>query len=117
MPIFVLSGAYSRMPEDAVAIGGSRDVRFALNIAAMAPTPEQLATDTAWTQAFWSALMPHARGIGIGSYVNFMAEYDEERVKAAYGDAKYRRLAAIKAKYDPENVFRLNASIWPGRAG
>jgi hypothetical protein len=111
VPMFVLGGAYGRTAEDAVAFGGSRRTRFVVNMAAIAPTPELLATDTAWVRSFWSALVPHAHGIG--SYVNFMSEYEEDRVRAAYGEAKYSRLAAIKTKYDPENLFHLNANIRP----
>jgi hypothetical protein len=47
---------------------------------------------------------PHA--VGIGGYVDSMAEYEEDRVRASYGSAKYDRLARIKTTYDPENVFR-----------
>ena len=113
VPIFTLGGAYARVQEDAVAFGGSRDTRFVVNMAAIAPTPELFELDTAWVRTFWSALVPHARNIG--SYVNFMNEYDEARVIAAYGADKYRRLASIKATYDPNNVFHLNANIKPAR--
>jgi FAD/FMN-containing dehydrogenase len=110
MPMFCLGGAYGRVEEDATAFGGSRTTKFVVNIAAIAPTPELLAVDIEWARAFWSDLVPHASGIG--GYVNFMAEYDDDRVRAAYG-AKYDRLAGIKATYDPDNVFHINANIRP----
>jgi FAD/FMN-containing dehydrogenase len=111
LPIFVLGGTYSRSVDDATAFGGSRSLTYMVNIAAAAPTPELYETERAWVQTFWSALMPHA--VGVGSYVNFMTEYEEDRVRAAYGPQKYERLAAIKARYDPDNIFHLNANIPP----
>jgi hypothetical protein len=75
-------------------------------------------------RAFWSDLVLHASGIG--SYVNFMSEYEENRVRAAYGPKKYQRLAQIKAAYDPGNVFHATPtspkrtpgkpSAWPLQA-
>jgi hypothetical protein len=111
VPIFRLGGAYERVGEGDTAFGGQRTPGYAFNIAALAPTPELLEADRAWVRSFWQALRPHA--IGGGSYVNFMAEFDEDRVRASYGAAKYDRLARMKARYDPDNVFRLNANIRP----
>jgi FAD/FMN-containing dehydrogenase len=68
--------------------------------------------DRAWVRSFWDALQPYSRGIG--SYVNAIGDANagEERVRASYG-AKYDRLAAIKAQYDPDNLFHRNANIKP----
>jgi FAD/FMN-containing dehydrogenase len=110
-PIFKLSGAYGRLADDETAFGGSRSGGFAVNIAAICPAPELLEADRAWVRSFWEALVPFASGAG--SYVNFMSEYEENRVRSAYGAAKYDRLARIKADYDPDNVFHLNANIKP----
>jgi hypothetical protein len=111
VPVFDLSGAYSQVADDATAFGGSRSARYVFNIAAGCPTPELFEADRAWVRSFWDALRPYATGSG--SYVNFMAEIEEDRVRAAYGAAKYDRLARVKAEYDPENLFRLNANIKP----
>lgn len=111
LPMFVLGGAYSRAAEDASAFGGSRTLTYMVNIAAAAPTPELYEADRTWVRTFWSALVPHA--VGIGSYVNFLTDPDNNRVRAAYGPQKYDRLARIKAKYDPDNIFHLNANIPP----
>jgi FAD binding domain/Berberine and berberine like len=110
-PVFPLGGAYARVDDDATAFGGSRSARFAFNIAAICPVPELLPADREWVRTFWEALRPHASGTG--SYVNFMAEIEDDRVRAAYGPVKYDRLARIKADYDPENVFHRNANIKP----
>jgi FAD/FMN-containing dehydrogenase len=112
MPGFPLGGAYHDVADADTAFGGSRAAKWCINIAASAPEPDLLATDRAWVRAFWDALQPHASGSG--SYVNFIADTaDESRVRASYGEAKYDRLARIKAQYDPDNVFHKNANIKP----
>jgi hypothetical protein len=110
-PVFVLDGAYASVGADETAFGGDRTARVVFNISGHAPVPELYEPERAWVRAFWEALRPHAGGAG--SYVNFIAEPDEDRVRASYGPAKYARLAAIKATYDPDNVFHRNANIRP----
>jgi FAD/FMN-containing dehydrogenase len=108
-----LDQAYSEVAEDATAFSGSRTPGYAGFIIAVCPTPELLEQDKAWVRSFWDALVPHSRGIG--SYVNAISDDNvDDRVKASYG-AKYDRLAAIKAQYDPDNVFHRNANIKPAR--
>ena len=114
MPVFPLGGAYAQVPEDATAFGGSRTARYVFNMAAICPAPDLYEADRAWVRSFWDALRPYSTGSG--SDVNFMAEYEEDRVRAAYGPAKYDRLARIKAEYDPDNTFHLNANIKPAVA-
>src|SRR5579862_4604638 len=110
-PTFALTGAYHRRAEADTAFGGSRSASYVLNIAAHGPTRELFEADRNWVRSFWDAMRPHASGAG--GYVNFMTEPDEDRVRAAYGAAKYVRLARIKAEYDPDNLFHLNANIKP----
>lgn len=114
VPVFVLGGKYAEPAEDDTAFGGSRRTRYVLNIAALAPTAELLDTDRAWVRSFWSDLVPHAGSVA--SYVNFMSEFEEDRIRASYGAGKYQRLSQIKARYDPGNLFHLNANIRPATA-
>jgi FAD/FMN-containing dehydrogenase len=111
IPIFSLGGAFADVAEQETAFGGSRAARFVLNLIALAPDAELLAMDRAWVDSVWQALVPRASEPV--SYVNFMADHDEKGVQAAYGSVKYQRLARIKARYDPDNVFRMNANIKP----
>ena len=68
------------------------------------------AAERAWARTFLDALRPHRAGV----YVNFLdSDDDAGRVREAYGDDTYRRLAEVKAKYDPENVFHRNKNIEP----
>ena len=72
---------------------------------------EGLAHERAWVRSFWDALRPYSSSSG--SYVNFIGEADDDRIRAAYGAEKYGRLAALKKKWDPDNVFHHNANIVP----
>ncbi len=106
-----LDGAYSEVAEDHTAFGGGRSPRYVIFIVGLADSHEGLAAERKWVRSFWDALQPHA--MGIGSYVNGESEYARDRVLSSYGPAKYGRLAQIKATYDPDNVFHLNANIRP----
>ena len=110
-PTFPMTGAYRSVSDADTAFGGSRNARYVINIEALSQERAGYEADRAWVRRLWEALLPHASGAG--GYVNFMADTDTERVRASYGDAKYRRLARVKAEYDPDNVFRLNANIEP----
>jgi FAD/FMN-containing dehydrogenase len=109
-PTFAMTGEYSRRAEDATAFGGSRAVRYVFTISDNAPTRELYEADREWVRNFYAAVRPLAKSSA--TYVNFMAEADEDRVRASYG-GKYERLARIKAAWDPDNVFHLNANIRP----
>jgi hypothetical protein len=110
-PTVLLDGAYAEVSEHSTAFGGPRRRVFAVGLTAICPVPELLAPDRAWVQSVWEQLVPFADNTG--SYVNFMSDYEADRVRATYGPAKYERLARIKAAYDPENVFRHNGNIKP----
>jgi FAD/FMN-containing dehydrogenase len=113
--MFHMGGAVARAPREAAAYAG-RDVEHNIIIDA-AWLPEQDTTvgaaDTTWARTFLDALEPYRAGV----YVNFLDSDDgTSRVHEAYGDDTYRRLAAVKAAYDPDNVFHNNKNIQPGPA-
>ncbi|GAA3175309.1 hypothetical protein GCM10020255_066160 [Rhodococcus baikonurensis] len=111
MPIFPLQGAFTSVGEDDTAFGGSRTPHYVCNMTATATDAGTLELDRSWVRETWEALRPFSSNQG--GYVNFMTDVDENRVRASYGAAKYARLSAVKAKYDPDNVFHLNANILP----
>jgi FAD/FMN-containing dehydrogenase len=114
LPIFPLGGAFTDVGDGATAFGGTRSLRYAVNMDAVATDPDSLAADREWVRAVWSTLRPFAPHQG--SYVNFINEYAPDRVRASYGP-KYARLARIKAVYDPGNLFHHNANIRPAGQG
>jgi len=104
-----LGGAVNRVPVDATPYP-HRDVHFVINVHTRWSDPALDGACIAWARALFDALAPHATG---GVYVNFMPGDEAQRVsQGAYG-ANYERLASLKARYDPENLFRLNQNIRP----
>jgi FAD/FMN-containing dehydrogenase len=104
----VLGGAMSRVPADATAFA-HRNSRIMVNLAALYEKPDEKEIHEAWVAEFAAAL----RQSDSGAYVNFLADVDEAQVRAAYPNGTWERLAAIKARYDPDNFFRLNQNILP----
>jgi FAD/FMN-containing dehydrogenase len=114
--VFHMGGAVARVPRGATAYAG-RDADHTIVIDAVwrpEESGELAAAEKAWAQRFLDALQPHRAD---GVYVNFLDADDDTRVKEAYGDETYRRLAQVKATYDPENVFHHNKNIRPIEAG
>ncbi|MEE3851538.1 FAD-binding oxidoreductase [Gordonia sp. LSe1-13] len=109
MHLYPISGAAARVPEDATAFayrrGGWNGV-----IAGIDPSPANLPRISAWAREYWEQLHPTSAG---GGYVNMMMDEGDERVRAAYR-GNYERLAQVKHRYDPTNLFRLNQNIAPG---
>jgi FAD/FMN-containing dehydrogenase len=85
-----------------------------ININCAATEPDRYERDRAWVREWFDALAPYSTG---GVYVNFTGEEGSARVRAAYGEAKYRRLAAVKARYDPDNVLHVNQNVQPIASG
>ena len=112
--MFHMRGAVSRVPHDATAYAG-RDVAHNIVIDGVWLPEESGETgeaETAWVRRFFHALQPNRAD---GVYVNFLdSDDDARRVRDAYGDVNYRRLAEVKAKYDIDNVFHHNKNIRPG---
>ena len=108
----VLGGAMSRVPADATAFAHRRS-RIMANVAAVYTTPEEAPIHEAWVTEFADAL----RQSDPGAYVNFVADEGEEGVRAAYPEPTREPLAAIKRRYDPDNLFRLNQNIAPAPDG
>ncbi len=86
-----------------------RDSTLAHVIVGVDPSPANGKKITQWTKSYWEELHPHSAG---GAYVNFMMEEGQDRIRATYGD-NYERLVAVKNKFDPGNLFRVNQNIKP----
>ncbi len=104
----VLGGAMARVPADATAFA-HRSSRIMVNVAAFYDGADDKASKEAWVTSFADALEQDDHG----AYVNFVGDEGEERVRAAYPGATWDRLVAIKARYDPTNLFSRNQNIPP----
>jgi hypothetical protein len=106
---YPINGAVHRVASDATA-WSMRDATFSMVIAAIDSDPQHAEALKTWGRAYWKAVHPFNMD---GGYVNFMMDDESAgRVQASYGD-NYARLAVIKAKYDPNNLFRVNQNIEP----
>ncbi|HRP55668.1 FAD-dependent oxidoreductase [Agriterribacter sp.] len=108
MHMYNVNGAASEVAKDATA-WNYRDANYGMVIVGVSDNAADKEKITNWARNYWSDVHPHSMG---GAYVNFMMEEGQDRVKASYGD-NYSRLAQAKAKYDPDNLFRVNQNIIP----
>jgi FAD/FMN-containing dehydrogenase len=101
--LFQLQGALGELP-DAHCPAGNRDAAYVLNVAGSWEKPEDDAANIKWARDCFEAMRPYSTG---GVYVNFLTEEEgADRIEAAYGRQNLEKLAAIKRKYDPEDLFR-----------
>jgi hypothetical protein len=116
MPMFPLDGAFCDTREDGTAFGGRRHRQWLLGITAVAPDRGMFEADRDLVRSCWSAL--RALSPDGGTYLNFSSDLEDAiaRARASYGDAKYERIARVKAQWDPENVFHCNANVPPAPA-
>jgi hypothetical protein len=108
MHLYPIDGAAHRVGSSETA-WSYRDATWAMVIGGVDPDPANAEKITTWAKDYWRALHPYSAG---GAYVNMMMEEGQERVKAAYRD-NYERLVAVKTRYDPTNLFRVNQNIEP----
>jgi hypothetical protein len=104
----VLGGAIARVPADATAFA-HRQSRIMANVAAFYGGPDDRAVREAWVLGLAAALDQGDSG----TYVNFLGDEGAARIRDAYPGSTWDRLAAIKARYDPTNLFHLNQNIPP----
>jgi FAD/FMN-containing dehydrogenase len=104
----VLGGAMARVPDEATAFA-HRKRRIMVALGAVFENREEETAHGEWVEDFAAALHQGESGV----YVGFLGDEGEERVRAAYPGTTWERLTAVKARYDPENLFSLNQNIPP----
>jgi len=108
MHMYPVNGFASRVGKNDTA-WNYRDANYAVVIVGIDADPANKDKIITWARDYWDAQHPYSAG---GAYINFMMDEGEERIKATYGD-NYERLEELKAKYDPNNLFRVNQNIKP----
>jgi FAD/FMN-containing dehydrogenase len=108
MHLYPINGAAHRVGRNETA-WSYREANWGMVIAGVDPDPANGERITKWARDYWEAIHPHSAG---GAYVNMMMEEGQDRVRSSYRD-NYERLAEIKHKYDPTNLFRVNQNIKP----
>jgi FAD/FMN-containing dehydrogenase len=107
--LFPIAGTLNRLPQD-YSPAGNRDAAAVVNVAASWEQPQDDAVNIEWARAAWRDLRRFSTG---GTYVNFLTEEEgEDRVRAAYA-SNFARLAAVKARWDPTNLFHANKNVAP----
>ena len=104
----VLGGAMARVPADATAFA-HRDAAVMALIITPFDDPASEPAQRAWTEALHEALGAN----GVGVYANFLEDEGDDRIRSAYPADTYARLADVKRRYDPRNLFHLNQNIRP----
>jgi hypothetical protein len=112
MHLYPVDGAAHRVGENDTAFS-YRDARWAEVIVGVDPEPANKDKVVSWCRDYWEAAHPYSAG---GAYVNFMMDEGQDRIQATYR-GNYERLTAIKKKYDPGNLFRVNQNIRPAAMG
>jgi FAD/FMN-containing dehydrogenase len=102
-------GAMSRVAEDETAFG-YRNWPYNFLVTSIWSDPADTEANIQWTRELWDAMQPF---LADAVYVNYLGDEGEDRVRKAYPPAKYERLVALKTKYDPTNLFRMNQNIKP----
>ncbi len=112
--VWYMGGAVGRVPGDATAFG-ERKMQYMLSIDSIWKDPVDDERNLSWARCFWDDVRNRSGG---GTYLNFagLGEEGEELVRSSYGARNYERLVAIKTKYDPTNLFRLNQNIRPRKS-
>src|SRR5262249_53351075 len=105
-----MGGAVARVPQEATAFA-HRDAAYGLMLVGRWQQPATGDEQVAWVRGRSQAMERSS----IGTYVNFLGDEGESRVRFAYGSGTFQRLTALKRRYDPDNVFKLNQNI-PGSA-